>query len=106
MKSAFTRAYNKESGKNPYAVTNVKKKKKGSATAPEEELGEEDLAVESEEEDDSLENDAMIKVDKGVLYTFLSINLFTLNTNTMLILFFLYAKYLNELLRFYFFSWR
>ncbi|CAL1278243.1 unnamed protein product [Larinioides sclopetarius] len=63
VKSAFTRAYNKESGKNPYAVTNVKKKKKGAAATPDEELGEEDIAVESEE-DDSLENDAMIKVKK------------------------------------------
>ncbi|GFY77643.1 replication factor C subunit 1 [Trichonephila inaurata madagascariensis] len=65
VKSAFTRAYNKESGKNPYAVTNVKKKK-GAAKATEEDLGEnENIEVsEEEEEDDSIENDAMIKVKK------------------------------------------
>ncbi|XP_035230443.1 replication factor C subunit 1-like [Stegodyphus dumicola] len=62
VKSAFTRAYNKEGGKNPYAVTNVKKKKR-SARDLEGEL--EDDAYESEEEeDDSLENDAMIKIKK------------------------------------------
>lgn len=64
VKSAFTRAYNKECGKNPYAVTNVKKKRgvaKDSALdleGNEEEM----LEEEEEEEDDSIENDAMIKV--------------------------------------------
>ncbi|GFS51750.1 replication factor C subunit 1 [Nephila pilipes] len=62
VKSAFTRAYNKESGKNPYAVTNVKKKK-GAAKAIEEDL-DESIEVSEEEEDDSIENDAMIKVKK------------------------------------------
>lgn len=63
VKSAFTRAYNKESGKNPYAVTNVKKKK-GSAKESVTELeGNEEEALDDEEEDDSIENDAMIKVN-------------------------------------------
>ncbi|XP_054713942.1 replication factor C subunit 1-like isoform X2 [Uloborus diversus] len=64
VKAAFTRTYNKECSKNPYAVTNVKKKK-GSAANADENLGEEENALESEEEeDDKLENDAMIKVKK------------------------------------------
>lgn len=63
MKSAFTRAYNKDCGKNPYAVTNVKKKK-GSAKDIDAEINPDDDAIEDEEqeEDDSIENDAMIKV--------------------------------------------
>lgn len=65
VKSAFTRAYNKECGKNPYAVTNVKKKK-GSAkdSALDLEGNEEEMLEEEEVEDESIENDAMIKVKK------------------------------------------
>lgn len=65
VKSAFTRAYNKECGHNPYSVQNVTKKKRGQGMNLES-LGEEEgeNQVSEEEEDDSLENDAMIKVKK------------------------------------------
>ncbi|KAG8195705.1 hypothetical protein JTE90_002968 [Oedothorax gibbosus] len=63
VKSAFTRAYNKESGKNPYTVSNVKKKK-ASAKDAGDEMPDEENAESEEEEDDSIEKDAMIKVKK------------------------------------------
>uniref|UniRef100_A0A2L2Y705 Replication factor C subunit 1 n=1 Tax=Parasteatoda tepidariorum TaxID=114398 RepID=A0A2L2Y705_PARTP len=63
VKSAFTRAYNKESGKNPYAITNVKKKK-GASKDVEDGLDEDNDVVSEEEEDEDIEKDAMIKVKK------------------------------------------
>lgn len=70
VKSAFTRAYNKESGRNPYSVQNVTKKKRGQGMNSDL-LGEEggggggeNPVSEEEEEDESVENDAMVKVKK------------------------------------------
>ena len=60
VKAAFTRSYNKEVVL-PYAKTaNVTKKAKESVPAG---LGEED-EVEEEEQDDTIDNDAMVKVKK------------------------------------------
>lgn len=73
VKSAFTRAYNKECGKNPYAVTNVKKKK-ASAKDTDLEPNEEDALEVEEDEDDSIENDAMIKVNNMVSSAYVSLN--------------------------------
>ena len=69
VKAAFTRTFNKESHKVPYAVTQAAKKgkKRGTGGASmEEELelegGEEQDASGAEESDDDVTNDAMIKV--------------------------------------------
>lgn len=61
VKASFTRAYNKESHKNPFSIVNVKKMK---GTKPTDENGELEDEVEEEEEekDDDITADAMIKV--------------------------------------------
>lgn len=61
MKAAFTRAYNKEAHLTPYSLQAVKKGRRGGGG--ESELGGDDNEVqESENEEDSVKTDAMIKV--------------------------------------------
>lgn len=63
MKAAFTRAYNKEVHLTPYSLLAVKKSRRGGGG--ESEVGGEDMdnqTQESEDEGESLQTDAMIKV--------------------------------------------
>lgn len=63
MKAAFTRAYNKEVHLTPYSLLAVKKGRRGGGG--ESEGGGEDMdsqTLESEDEGESLQRDAMIKV--------------------------------------------
>ena len=68
VKSAFTRAYNKESHLTPYSLQVVKKSRRGAGG--DSELGEdvETEVRESEDEGDNLQTDAMIKVRKHLPY--------------------------------------
>lgn len=61
VKASFTRAYNKESHKNPFSIVNIKKLKAPKITDDPEEDGEE---AEDDENDvnDDISNDAMIKI--------------------------------------------
>lgn len=62
VKAAFTRAYNKESHKNPFSIVDVKKLKAVKGDENIEGLDEEGAGEESEEEDkDDIKSDAMIK---------------------------------------------
>lgn len=65
MKAAFTRAYNKEAHLTPYSLNSVKTSKRQSGSAMTLELNE-DLNMEEiqsdEDEQDTVESDAMIKV--------------------------------------------
>lgn len=63
MKAAFTRAYNKEVHLTPYSLLAVKKSRRGGG-GDSEGGGEEvdNHAQESEDEEDSVQADAMIKV--------------------------------------------
>lgn len=64
-KAAFTRAYNKANFSLPYAIGNVSKTKGKKSTSDDYELGEmgeDESAIVSEEEDDDITKDAMIKV--------------------------------------------
>ena len=62
VKAAFTRAYNKESHKNPFTIVNIKKLKPSKLN----EEGEEEMEEEEEEEEkDDIASDAMIKMGKG-----------------------------------------
>lgn len=64
-KAAFTRAYNKTNFSLPYAIGNVSKSKSKKSVADEYEageFGEDEPVVVSEEEDDDITKDAMIKV--------------------------------------------
>lgn len=70
VKAAFTRAYNKESHKNPFVMVDVKKLKKKSGNDEDGyegmEGGDEGGAVsENESDDDDIKNDAMIKTGSG-----------------------------------------
>lgn len=62
-KAAFTRAYNKESHKNPFSIVDIKKLKSSKVS---EEMGEEGEIEDIEEEDekDDISADAMIKIKK------------------------------------------
>lgn len=69
MKSAFTRQYNKESHKTPYAVHQTAKKAKGKTTSADDilvqdgdEVGEENPVEDDNDED--VTKDAMVKVKK------------------------------------------
>ncbi|OPJ71031.1 replication factor C subunit 1 [Patagioenas fasciata monilis] len=68
VKAAFTRAYNKEAHLTPYSLTSVKTSKRQSGSAVTLELNE-DLNVEEiqseEDEQDTVESDAMIKQKKA-----------------------------------------
>ncbi|XP_013792261.1 replication factor C subunit 1-like, partial [Limulus polyphemus] len=70
VKAAFTRTYNKEGIKTPYAVTQTKKSKRGAVKMDSDLLTEEndDQMVkdegESEDNDDDVTSDAMVKVKK------------------------------------------
>lgn len=64
VKAAFTRTYNKEAVKKPYAVITAAKKGKGAAAVLNEYEEQEDNAVSESDEDDSVTSDAMIKVNK------------------------------------------
>ena len=65
VKSAFTRAYNKEGGMNPFSGVQTAKKKSRAAATTETEYGEdEDNYDEDDEEDDSIEADSNIKIKK------------------------------------------
>ncbi|CAH3146276.1 unnamed protein product [Porites lobata] len=68
VKAAFTRSYNKEKHKTPYAIRSAPKKgRKGGAGEDDQGMDEEGLEQEGEEnsqEKDDLENDAMIKASK------------------------------------------
>lgn len=65
VKAAFTRAYNKEAHLTPYSLSSVKASKRQSGSAATLDLSE-DLHMEEtqsdEEEQDTLDSDAMIKV--------------------------------------------
>lgn len=71
MKSAFTRTYNKEGHKTPYAIRSAAKKGKRSGTEDSQTMEEEGYMLEESEqqgddkdEDDNIENSAMIKATK------------------------------------------
>uniref|UniRef100_A0A6G1S1D1 Replication factor C subunit 1 n=1 Tax=Hypotaenidia okinawae TaxID=2861861 RepID=A0A6G1S1D1_9GRUI len=68
VKAAFTRAYNKEAHLTPYSLNSVKTSKRQSVSAMGSELNE-DLNVEEiqsdEDEQDTVESDAMIKQKKA-----------------------------------------
>lgn len=68
MKAAFTRAYNKESHKTPYALRAVPKKGRRGGTGEDnqtmDEEGVEQQDEENEDNDDDIENNAMIKATK------------------------------------------
>ena len=71
MKAAFTRTYNKESYKTPYAIRAAAKKGKRGVTEDSQTMEEEGYALEESEqqgedkdEDDNIENSAMIKATK------------------------------------------
>lgn len=68
VKAAFTRSYNKEKHKTPYAIRAAPKKgRKGGAAEDHQGIDEEGLEQEGEEnsqEKDDIENDAMIKASK------------------------------------------
>jgi len=61
VKAAFTRAYNKESHKNPFTIVNIKKLK---ASKLNEEGEEENEDAEEEEDSDDIAADSMIKMGK------------------------------------------
>jgi len=61
VKAAFTRAYNKESHKNPFTIVNIKKLK---ASKLNEEGEEENEEAEEEEDSDDIAADSMIKMGK------------------------------------------
>jgi replication factor C subunit 1 len=69
-KAAFTRAYNKESHKNPFSIVDFKKLKGNKAASTSEEGegeeygGEEDIEEVEFEDDNDIESDAMIKMKK------------------------------------------
>lgn len=66
VKAAFTRAYNREVHLTPYSLLAVKKSRRGGGG--EAEVGGEDVdnqTQESEDEGESLQTDAMIKVGGG-----------------------------------------
>lgn len=64
VKAAFTRTYNKEVHLTPYSLQVVKKGRRGGGGGESELAGEdgENVVLESEEEEEGLQKDAMIKV--------------------------------------------
>ena len=64
VKASFTRAYNKESHKNPFSIANVKKMKAAKLDGGEDEDENYEEADENEENKDELADDAMVKVKK------------------------------------------
>ena len=64
VKASFTRAYNKESHKNPFSIVNVKKMKAAKLDGGEDEDENYEEADENEENKDELADDAMVKVKK------------------------------------------
>ncbi|XP_025893447.1 replication factor C subunit 1 isoform X2 [Nothoprocta perdicaria] len=67
VKAAFTRAYNREARRTPYALPAARAPRRPAAAAAATELGEDSSVEEApsdEEEQDTLENDAMIKQKK------------------------------------------
>ncbi|MGH0189878.1 UNVERIFIED_CONTAM: hypothetical protein FKN15_039780 [Acipenser sinensis] len=65
VKSAFTRTYNKEVHLTPYSLQAVKKGKRGAGSTVDlgDEFGTEDTQPEEKESEDTIETDAMIKLD-------------------------------------------
>lgn len=62
MKAAFTRAYNRESHLTPYSLQAVKKGRKGPTDADLAADPDSDLQGQEEEEEETLNMDAMVKV--------------------------------------------
>lgn len=60
VKASFTRAYNKESHKNPFTIVNIKKLKASKLNEEGEEMEDDEETV---EDDDDITTDAMIKVN-------------------------------------------
>ena len=69
VKASFTRAYNKESHKNPFSIVNVKKMKAAKLDGGEDEDENYEEADENEENKDELADDAMVKVKKTTTTT-------------------------------------
>ena len=63
-KAAFTRAYNKESHKNPFSIVDIKKLKSSKVSEEMDEEGEMEEVEEDEKETDDISTDAMIKIKK------------------------------------------
>lgn len=68
MKAAFTRAYNKNSVALPYIVSGTSKKKVISSIQEEGFLEEEEEEIDSDQNDDNLDADKMIKVYWKIVY--------------------------------------
>ena len=73
MKAAFTRAYNKNSAAVPYIMGGTSKKKSSQNLESGDLLEEEEGEVNSDENDDNVDTDKMIKVVLQIIFSIIEI---------------------------------